>query len=225
MSPEKRITKAQMKQDKMVSFALKAGEYIQQRKNYFLYGAIGVAGIILIIFFIRYTINKKNQEAVDIFGRAQLASAMNQNALAITDYKNVLDEYGSAAVAGRACFFLAESYVRQRNYDSAAIFYQQFIDDYSKDKFLLPAAYAGGGDANEQQQQYGKAAELYLKAAEIANDDYRSPDYYLAAGRNFALAGHYDQAKQAYQRIIDKYRRSAAYSEARKKIAEIEYRN
>lgn len=225
MNPEKRIRKSQMKQDKMVTFALKAGEYIQQNKNYFIYAAAGLVAIVAIIFFFNYLGNKKEREATELFGKAQLAGAMNQGSLAITDYRTIIENYGSTKVASKACFFIADIYNRQKNYDSAAVFYQKFVDNFGDDKILLPAAYAGGGNAYEQKRQFEKAAEFYYKAAEIANDDYRSPDYYMAAGRAYVQASNLTKAKEAYQKVVDKYRRSQVYSEARKKIAEIDYKN
>ncbi|NLI15771.1 MAG: tetratricopeptide repeat protein [candidate division Zixibacteria bacterium] len=225
MNPEKRISKSQIKQDKMVTFALKAGEYIQQNKNYFIYTVAGIVAIVAIIFFFNYLGNKKEAEATELFGKAQLAGAMNQGSLAITDYRTILDNYGSTEVASKACFFIADIYNRQRNYDSAAVFYQKFVDSYNDDKILLPAAYAGGGNAYEQIRQFEKAGEFYFKAAEIANDDYRSPDYYMAAGGAYIQAGNFAKAREAYQKVVDKYRRLQVYSEARKKIAEIDYKN
>jgi tetratricopeptide (TPR) repeat protein len=225
LNPEKRISKSQMKQDKMVSFALKSGEYIREHKNHFIYAAAGIVAIVVIMFFFNYLSNQKEAEAVEIFGKAQLAGAMNQPSLAITDYRTLLDNYGGTDIAGRACYFIAETYTRQKSYDSAAVFYQRFVDDFGDDIFLLPAAYVGGGNAFEQMRQFEKAGEYYLKAAEIANDDYRSPDYYMSAGRAYAEANNVAKAKEAYQMVVDKFRRSQLYSEARKKIAEIEYKN
>lgn len=225
MSPEKRISKSQIKHDKLVTFALKSGEYIQQNKNYFIYAAAGVVAIVAIIFLFNYLGNKKEAEANEVFGKAQLAGAMNQGSLAITDYQTILDNYSSTDVASRACFFIADIYTRQKNYDSAAVYYQKFVDNFSDDKIMLPAAYVGGGNAYEQKRVFDKAGEFYLKAAELANDDYRSPDYYMDAGRAFTEANNMDRAKEAYQQVVDKFRRSQLYSEARKKIAEIEYKN
>jgi tetratricopeptide (TPR) repeat protein len=225
LNPEKRITKAQMKQDKVVTFALKSGEYIQQHKNNFIYAAIGVVAIVAIIFLFSYMGNKKEAEAVQIFGKAQLAGAMNQGALAITDYLTILDNYGSTDIASRACFFIGETYARQNKFDSAAIYFQKFVSDFNDDVSLLPAAYAGGGNAYEQTRQFDKAGEFYFKAAEIANDDFRSPDYYMSAGRAYMQGSNSAKAKEAYQKVVDKFRRSQVYSEARKKIAEIDYKN
>jgi tetratricopeptide (TPR) repeat protein len=225
LNPEKRISKAQMKQDKMVTFALKSGEYIQQHKNNFIYAAAGIVAIVVLIFFFSYLGNKKEAEATELFGKAQLAGAMNQGSLAITDYQSILENYGSTDIASRACYFIAEIYARQKNFDSSSIFYQKFVEDFSDDKALLAAAYLGGGNAFEQKRQFDKAGEFYMKAAEVANDDYRSPDYYMSAGRAYMEGSNNAKAKEAYQKVVDKFRRSQVYSEARKKIAEIDYKN
>jgi hypothetical protein len=47
----------------------------------------------------------------------------------------------------------------------------------------------------------------------------------MAAGGAYIQAGNFAKAREAYQKVVDKYRRLQVYSEARKKIAEIDYKN
>jgi len=225
LSPEKRITKRQMKQDKLVSTAFKATEYIQRRKNYFIIGLISLVVIILVAYFISYNITKKNNEAIELFGKGQIAAAMGQVDLAISDYKNVIENYGSKSIASRACYFLANSYMNQNNYDSAMVYYELYINKYGREKILLVAAHANLAVCFEEKGEYSAAGDNFYKAAELADNEDQSPAYLMSAGRNYTKVEQYDKAINAYQQIVDKYKRSIKSSIARGKIAELEYKD
>ena len=224
MSPEKRITKRQMKQDKLVSTAFRVSEFVQQQKKYFVIGAgvIIVAG--LIIFFINYAVARKGQEATDLFGKAQLASAMGQPALAKGDYKSIIDQYESTSSAGRACYFYARTFYDESNCDSALLYFEKYIDEFGKDKLLLRGAYLGAATCLEDRGDNAGAGEYYFKAAVLANDETFTPDYYMASGRAYTDAGDYTEAEKAYQIVVDKYNKSPAFAMARKKLAEVLYK-
>lgn len=223
MNPEKRITKAQMKQDKLVIAALKASEYVQKNKKYFLMGGGGVLAIAVILLIISYWSGKRAADAVELFGKAQLSTAMGQTSLAIADYSTLVNEYGSTDVAATACYLLADIYARQNNFDSAAVYYQKYCDNFGNNKMLLAAAYAGLAVALENKGDFARSAENFMKAAKVADDETTSPEYLAGAGRTFTKASQYDKAVKAYQQIIDRYNRSQYYSIARRKLAELEY--
>jgi tetratricopeptide (TPR) repeat protein len=223
LSPEKRITKHQMKQDNFITYALKSSDFIQNNKNIFLIGAAVVVAIIAIIYFVSYSFSQRNVNAEQMFGKAQLATAMNQTDLAITDYRSILTEYGSAKIADKACFYLARLFYDLNNHDSALVYFEKYINSYGKNNMLLGSAYNGAAICFEDKEEYGKAGDYYFKAAELANDDTFSPDYYMNAGRAYHLAGQLDSAEKAYQLVVDNYRQSTGYNIARKKLAEIQY--
>jgi len=226
LSPEKRITKRRMKQDKLVSTAFKAAEYAQKNKKYFIGGISAVVLIALVVYFVNLSISRKEGAAQELLGRAQLASAMQQPALAAADFQNIIEEYGSTPAAKRAMYFLAKLYYDQQKCDSAVYYYENYIQRYAKndDEMLASSAYAGAATCLENTGDYAKAGEYYMKAAEAANNELHSPGYYMNAGRAFDKAEQYDQAQKAYQAVVDKYSRSPFYSTARKKLAEVEYK-
>jgi len=223
LSPEKRITKHQMKQDNFVTYALKSSEYIRKNRNFFLIGVAAAVVIIAIIYFISYSFSRRNINAEEMFGKAQMATAMNQTDLAITDYKSILDEFGSAKIADKACYYLARLLYDLNNHDSALVYFEKYINDYGKDNMLLGSAYNGAAICLEDKKDYGRAGEYYFKAAQLANDEIFAPDYYMNAGRAYHLAGQLDSAEKAYQVVADNYRQATGYNTARKKLAEIQY--
>lgn len=223
MNPEKRITKKQIKQDSFITSALKASDYVRANRKYFWGGLASVVAIILIGYFINYMNTQKVADSKKLFGEGQLSTAMGQASSAMASYRNLLDQYGSTETADRACYFLAKICFEQGQYDSAIVYYENYIEKYGKEPILLAAAYAGAANCLEMKEDYAKAGDYYSKAAEVANSNYASPDYYMDAGRVYNMANMKDQAEKAYQTVIDKYTSSSRVAMARKKIAEIQY--
>lgn len=224
MSPEKRITKRHMKEDKLVSTALKTSEYIQNNKTYFIGGLAAIIAIGLAIYYFNYSIAQKDYHANELFGKAQLAAAMQQPVLAINDYKIILTEFGSTSIADRACYYLGKTYYSQENCDSAIFYFDRYINKFGKENILLGAAYSGAANCYEDRNDFAKAGEYYFNAAELSDDELNSPGYYMAAGRAFSEAEQYENAVKAYQQIIDKFSRNAKASSAKEKLAEVKYK-
>lgn len=223
MSPAKKISKKTMKQDRFVSTTLKTSEYIQQNKKFFIGGGIAIIVAILSIYLVSYTNSQKIVNSENMFGSAQLSGAMGEPGAAAEQYKEILNQYPNSAVADRACYYLARTEFDQDKIDTALIYYEQYIKDYGKEPILLTGAYAGAAVCYEKQDNYTKAADYYMKAAETANNDVYSPEYLMDAGRTYKEAGMLTEAQNAYQQVVDKYNRSPYYSMARKKLAEVEY--
>ncbi len=222
MSPE-RLSKKQIKQDNFITSAFKASEYIQKNRTLFLGGFAGLIAIILIISFFNYSADKKVLEAENLFGKAQLASAMGQQSLAINDYRSLLEQYGSAPIADRGCYYLARTYYDRQEQDSALVYYEKYINEYGNEPLLLGAAYAGAAECYEASGDLPKTADYFMKAGQAADSEFASPGYYMSAGRVYREAGMMTEANAAYQAVIDNYPRSQHTSLAKKLQAEVEY--
>ncbi len=222
MSPE-RLSRKRIRQDNFVTTAFKASEYIQKNKTFFLGGFAALIAIILIFTYLNYSKNQKIAEAETMFGKAQLASAMGQQALAINDYKVVIQDYSSTPIADRACYYLARTFYDRDEIDSALVYYEKYIDKFGNEPLLLAAAYAGAAECYELHGDLAKAGEYYMNAGETANNEFVSPEYFMSAGRAFRKAGIYDNAEKAYQMVVDNYSRTAQGSLAKKFLAEVQY--
>ncbi len=107
MSPEKRITKRQMKEDKLVSTTFKTTEYIKQNQSTFLIAVVAVVAVIAIVLFMRWNSSKKQTDSQAYLSRAEMELAMGQNDQYIIDMQNIAENYGGTPSARIACFNLA----------------------------------------------------------------------------------------------------------------------
>lgn len=89
-----------------------------------------------------------------------------------------------------------------------------------------PKAYASPangllGTALENTGKYAEAAAAYRKASDEADIPYLKATLLLDTGRALNLAGKPDEAKAAYQEVVDKYTETAALSEAQVRLSEL----
>ena len=223
MSDKKvKITKHQMKEDKLVTIAFRFTEFIQKRSKEFLIAGAAVVVVVLIVLFLISSNRSRNQKAAELLGKArvELESGEFQNGLA--DLQDVLRRYGGTKAAAEARYLLANSYYYSRDYDQALRYFQDFIKKYSKaDPMVLSGALAGVADCYMQKGVFEPAAEYYLKAAEKSSDEFSAPDYLLSAAQAYKQANQPDKAKELYERIIQKYPAAKNVSSVRMELAEL----
>ncbi len=90
-----------------------------------------------------------------------------------------------------------------------------------------PALYESGarllmGGALENLSKYPEAADAYLKAADIAPEDYRKVEALVGAARAYQLAGKQPEAIEALRRVVTKFpEETAGVAEAKVRLAEL----
>ena len=209
-----------MKEDKLVTTALKFSEYIQRHSKEFLIAGAGVVVVVLIVLFVISSNKSRNQKAAELLGKARVELESGEFQAATMGLQSILRSYAGTRAAQEALYLLGNSHYYSRDYDQALRHFQDYVSKYSKaDPLLLSGAYSGIGDCYMQQEVYDRAAEFYLKAAEKNLDDFIIPIYLLSAARAYSYANQLDKAKETYERIILKYPNSKYVSPARIELA------
>ena len=223
MSPARRITKKQIKEDKLVTTAFKASEYIQKNPTRFVISGVAVVVIFVAIVLMMWSADRKENEAAALLARAHLAFDSGQVEDAVADLKNLSDNYSGTDPAAQATFILANRSFQQKNYVEAKSYYDRVIAGYDKDKMVLASAVAGAAACMEIDGNRLEAARLYMEAARIFPDELWAPHYLLRAGMNFVAGGDTSSARMAYSEVDSSYGGSMQANKARRSLAEINY--
>jgi len=223
MTGEKRITKRRMKEDKLVSSTFKATEYIQKNQTPFIVGTLVVAAVFVLVVFMRWSGDRKRNEAAGILTRAEITAAMQNMDQYLGDLALLSDNYSATAQGKLATSRLANNYFRSKDYGRAEIYFQRIVDRYSDDRILGAGACAGLGAIYEINGDYKRAAEQYRKAADLSEGQTWASGYLLKAGLDYSKAGDKEKAAEALKIIEDKYQNSPELSPARRALAEISY--
>ncbi|MEO8398843.1 MAG: tetratricopeptide repeat protein, partial [Ignavibacteriaceae bacterium] len=224
LTKKKKLSKKEIKEDKLVVSYYKARGYFEENKNRVLLYVGSLLVLIAVVFF--YIQNKKqnNQEAsaqlsrvMDLYDKGSYLEAIEGRAgTNIKGLKYIVNEYGSTENGETAKIYMANSYFMLGKTDEAFKYYK----DYGGDNDIFKAsALAGQAGYQASQNKFEEAADLYKKASRISEEDVLNPEYMLKAGINYIKAGKEEVAKELLEKIKKDYTTSSAFREVDKYLA------
>lgn len=219
MSP-RRITKKEMKEDKLVTIAFKLKEWIQKHLNQVLMIAGGVVLVAVVVFFIFSSKTSRNKKAAALFDKATLEFQSGNASQAITDLNTVMEKYGGTQNGNQATFYLATAYFYAKDYAKAQTMFQRYIEKYKEDPLLLASAQAGIAECYMEKGEFQGAGDNFLKAVSIKPDGLLAAQYLFSAGQSYLKANQKEKAKEVFDKLIDQYPDSKEAFKAKEQLAE-----
>jgi len=226
IAKKKKLTRKEIKEDKLVTTYYKIREYFEENSRTLTIYAGVIIAVAAVVFF--YVNNKRqNNEAaslqlarvIPIYDAGSYLEAVEgRPGTNVMGLKKIVEEYGSSETGETAKIYLANAYSFLGKFDDAYKYYE----DYSGGIPLYKASsLAGQAGYKASKSEFEDAANLYLKASRIAEDNALNPDYILKAGINYLQAGDKEKAKEMFDVISKDYQTSAAYREVEKYTAQI----
>jgi tetratricopeptide (TPR) repeat protein len=226
LKSRKKITKKELKQDKLVTWYFKVSDQAQKYQKQITTGVISLIVVVLLVFFLFIKPNQENEElASTALGNISTFYDYKQFQMAmegipernIIGLKSIVSEYGSTKAGEISKIYLGNCYFVMGDYDNAL----QNYDDFSgSEKIFKVAALVGKAAVYEAKGQYAEAGSEFEKAAAKAKDDIQSPEIYLNAARNYGLAGNKKKAVELIEKIKLNYPTSTASKESDRYLAE-----
>ncbi len=206
LKPRKRITKKELKQDRLVTAYFKIVDFL--RNNRKIVSGTGTGLIIAAIVVVAYVNNRRSDNTKAATELSQVLDAFNGGAYQVAingdpthnvaGLKSIVENYGSSETGEQAKIFLADCYYYLGDYDNAL----KYFDDYDgSDNFLQASAYAGMAEVYEVKGEYAKAAEYYEHAASSDSKNFLVPQYLVGAARNDIKIGKKDRAITLLTRV------------------------
>ena len=227
LTKKKKLSKKEIKEDKLVSFYYKSyGYFTENSKRVISYAGALIVVIALVAFYLNHK-SQQNKEAgiqlakvMNLYdGGAYLEAIEGQAGTDILGLKRIVEEYGSTENGETAKIYLANSYNFLGKTGDAFKYY----NDYSGSVDIFKAAaMAGQAGYYADKKDFVKAAELYRKAAYVSKEDVLNPDYLLHAGINYIAAGDNKSAKEMFKTIKKDYTTSTANREVNQYLAQVE---
>jgi TolA-binding protein len=195
------------------------------------YKTIGIAlvvGLVALIggyFYYDYYSKEREKEAQEqafyaakYYMKDSLDKAINGTA-AFPGLKKFVDEYGGTKAGNTAKYMLGTAYLSKGKIDDGL----SQLESFDKGDNLVSAqAYAAIGFAYEEKGNFGKAADMYIKASKALPNAVTSPEYMLSAARCYEEAKDNDKALSIYKELKQKYPLSDPGRQAEKYIAKLE---
>lgn len=223
MKAQKRMSKKQIKGDRLVSTTFQATEYIQKNQTPFVIGAVALVVVIVLVSLLKTSTDRRKTEAAMMLSRAELTAAVGETDQYIADLRRLADDYAGTTPGRIATLRLGNYYFAQKQYSDAERYFKLILNKYTSDKLMAAGASVGLGAIYEIQGKYGDAAEHYRNAAAYTPNEIWTPGYLLKAGQNFALAGDKVAAEEAFGEIEKNHQNSSEVNAARRGLAELKY--
>lgn len=181
----------------------------------------GVAVVVALVAWFMITAgNRKEAFAAQAVEEARAAAEQGNLPLAVQQFEQVATTYAGTAAAFDATLGMVQARLVNDQAELAIATLTEFLGNNPPATYAAPA---NGllGTAYENTGKFGDALAAYRKASGLATTDYLKATYLLDAGRAARLSGDATQATTIYREIIDTYGETAATTEARVRLAEL----
>jgi TolA-binding protein len=226
LKPKKKITKKDLKEDKLVSTYFKTTQFFYQYKKYVSWGITGlvVLAIAGVIYFNNRSANEQKAstalgEILRYYDKGEYQTAIDgvpeKNVMGL---KEIVDNYGGSHPGDIAKFFLGNSYYSLGKYDEALKYFEDFGGSYAP---LRASAIAGAASCYEAKGDPKEAAEYFERAAAKSSDAQLTPEYLRNAARDYMLSGKKDRASELLKKLKKEYPTSAYARDADRMLAEL----
>ena len=197
MTPSRKITKRQMKEDQFVRTMLEARDWAQDNMSKLLIGVVAVVLLVVGIWFVSSRSSQQSQSAYDLLGRAEMELRTGQNQLAIIDLQKVIDDRGTSGAANLACLKLANVYFLQSDFVKAEEYFQLYLEKYVIDDISRYSALEGIAGSWTGQGRFAEAAAKYLEVAQLNPESILYPENLFQAIDNAIKAQDKELGLQA----------------------------
>ena len=204
-----------------------AQDFFERNQNYILGGLTVIVLLIGGIFAYKNLYQKPRQEeAVGQMWKAEEQFFQDSFALALANpgggYQGFVDlekSYGGVPSNNATNYYTGVSYLNLGQYEAAI----SYLKDVKAKGNILPIMKHGAlGDAYSELGEFDKALSHYKKAANTNENEALSPIYLMRYGMLNEKLEKYSEARNAYQKVLDKYSTSLMAKDAGKYLLRIE---
>lgn len=224
LTKKKKLSRKEIKEDKLVSTYYKVYGYIEENSSRLLtYGGILVVVALAVIYYINH--NKEVNETaglalsrvINSYDQGSYLEAIEGKAgTNMIGLKKIVEDYSGTENSETAKIYLANSYNRLGKFDEAFKYYKGYSGDIP---MLKAASLAGQAGYYAYKHDYEKAAGLFNDAAHVSKYVVENPDYLLKSAINYINAGQNQKAKELLNTIKTDYRTSSASREVERYLA------
>jgi len=225
LKPQKKLSRREIKEDKLVTTYFKARSWIEENKR--LVGYIIAAPLIIVAiwFWWNQKTNEWNENAAAMLAKVAPYYDEGKYELAINGVPQegiqglqaIVDEHGSTTTGQYAKLYLADSYYALKNYDKALEYY----DDVSaSDKMITASAIAGKAICYEAKGDFSQAASYFEKAASKNMTLAQAPENLQRSAVNYAAAGKKEKAIELLKTLKKEFPTSSYARDVERFIAE-----
>jgi len=209
-----------------VEEALSKSEVFIEKNQKLLTIILGSIAVIVLAYFgfQRFYLMPQEKEAQSQMFMAEKYFEQDSLKLALNGDGNylgflqIIEDYSMTKSANLAHYYAGIIYLKDGKFQEAIDHLEKFD---IKDELVSPMAKGAIGDAYMELGKVDKAAEFYLKAADLRKNEFTTPVFLQKAAWASETLGKKDEALKYYDRIRIEYPRSAEARDVDKYIARL----
>jgi len=201
----RKLTKKEIKEDKVAEFFLESVQYVRENWKPML-GVllVGVVAIIIVFAAISQRREAANEAAVWVW-RANMDMKTGNVGSAIQSYSAVMERYRGTWGHSDATFFMANAQFSVGRHDSALVLFEKYLNLGKRREEFTVSSKEGIAQCLEEMGRYADAAESFLKVQREHPGSPLAPDALMGAARCYKLAGNLESAEDAYNDLLEIY--------------------
>ena len=221
---QKRLTRKEIKEDRVAEFFLAGVTYVRQHSRRITGILIGILIVLVVITIARRERAAAEIEAQTMLARANLDLKQGNYSSALLGYQGIAERFRGTWGYADATFLSGDANFATARYDSAMIFFEKYLNLNKRRESFTISAKVGIAQCLEQLGRYADAADSYLKVEREHPSDPFAPDALFGAARCYELIQDLPKAEATYQDLIDRYPKSRQAGLARMPLLEIKAR-
>ncbi len=221
LKAKKKLTRREIKEDKLVTFYFKAQDFYRLYQKWVHYGILAVVVLISLGIYIANSKQEAEEKASVELARGKAAYQNEDYDVAIDILSALTSDFSGTRAAAMGTLYLAKAYLAKKDYEQAEAYFRKYLDDYGDDPILKTAAAMGIAVVYDERGDFEKAAELYEEAAQMDKDSFKSNELLLAAARCYKLAGKKDEAARVLEDLLERKPTGQVATEARLYLSEL----
>jgi TolA-binding protein len=225
LKPKKKISKKEIKEDKLVTTYFEATTWYETNKKIVNGVLVGVVILAVVVVAYMNNVNSNNVKANTELGKVLPYYDQGKYDLAISGnlqenirgLQSIAEDYGSTKAGELAKFYLANSYFAQGDYEKAL---KYFLNVNVSDDMLTASALSGAASCYEAKNDCEKAASMFEKAAFKSVKDVNAAENMFHAARNYLTAGKKEKASELFKKVKKEFPTSILAREIDRWIAQ-----
>ena len=220
MSSERRkLSKSELREDEFVEWIMQAVEYVKERAQLFVGGAVAVIAVIVAINYFIESEETNRLKAAALLGDVLMVEQGGDLAEATRLAEELASAYAGTPAAAQGTVLLANLHYAQGRYAEARSYYQSYLDNYEPLDVLAYAAQSGLGACLEAEGQLLAAAQHYETYAAQQAGTIREAMARMEAARIYGLAGDSDKQQALFEEVSRTFAQYPIAAQARAALA------
>jgi tetratricopeptide (TPR) repeat protein len=225
LKPKKKITKKEIKQDKLVTRFMQTETWVLDNQKLLAYIGAGIVAIVLVIFVWTDRAQTMESEAatrlagmLPVYDGGDMQQAIDGlPAQGKFGLQSIVDEYGSTESGNLAKLYLGNALLSQGKAEEAL---EVYGDISGSTRLLESSVFAAEGAAYESMRQHEDAARSFERSVSADPTNPLCPDRLIQAAANFSKAGEGERALEVLKTLKKQYPQSVGAREVERYMAE-----